>query len=359
MKEHLYPTLFALFVWWFSTGAIIYLDGLPRRTFKWSMAGASVVLLVCLFGLRETADDASVKGAYLAFTFGLLAWGWQELSFYTGYVTGPRKTACDTGCRGLRHFWHGIQVTLWHELAIIAAFAVIVWLTWGGANQIGLWTFAVLWWMHESAKLNVFLGVRNLSLEFIPDHLAYLKRYLRKRPMNLLFPVSVTISTIVCFLLFDRAFAAEASAFEAVGYTFLGVLMALAILEHWFLILPLPFAKLWHWSLASRVKDPGPPQKRSGPEAFSAVLPQPVEAVPLAQLLDTIDNGTFGRIDRVKGIARSDNGWLRFDAGGGKSRISTFTAREGDQPQFTAIGHAIDRDGLTTAFGLCRVRSVA
>ena len=353
MTEHLYPTLFALFVWWFSTGAIIYLDGLPRRTFKWSMAGASLVLLISLFGLRETADDASIGGAYLAFTFGLLAWGWQELSFYTGTITGPRKTACAPGCRGLRHFWHGVQVTLWHELAIIAAFAVIAWLTWGGVNQIGLWTFVVLWWMHESAKLNVFFGVRNLSLEFIPDHLAYLKRYLRKRSMNLLFPFSVTISTIVCYLLFDRAFAADASAFDAVGYTFLGVLMALAILEHWFLILPLPFARLWHWGLASRAED----QRR--PEAFSAVLPQPVEATPLAQLLDTINDGTFGRIDRVKGIARSGNGWLRFDAAGGKARISAFTAGDDDQPQFTAIGHAIDRDGLTAAFGMCRVRSAA
>jgi hypothetical protein len=39
MSQYALPVLFALFLWWFSTGAILYLDGLPQRTFKWSMAG--------------------------------------------------------------------------------------------------------------------------------------------------------------------------------------------------------------------------------------------------------------------------------------------------------------------------------
>ena len=36
------------------------------------------------------------------------------------------------------------------------------------------------------------------------------------------------------------------------AYTFLATLMTLAILEHWFLVLPLPSAALWSWSLHSR-----------------------------------------------------------------------------------------------------------
>ena len=31
--------------------------------------------------------------------------------------------------------------------------------------------------MRQSAKLNVFLGVRNLSEEFLPQHLHYLQSY--------------------------------------------------------------------------------------------------------------------------------------------------------------------------------------
>ena len=39
MTEYLFPALFALVVWWASTVLIIYLDGLPQKTFKYSMIG--------------------------------------------------------------------------------------------------------------------------------------------------------------------------------------------------------------------------------------------------------------------------------------------------------------------------------
>ena len=51
---------------------------------------------------------------------GVLAWGWQELSLYTGFVTGPRKQFCPAGCTGWRHFGHALGVNLWHEIAIVA-----------------------------------------------------------------------------------------------------------------------------------------------------------------------------------------------------------------------------------------------
>ena len=37
----------------------------------------------------------------------------------------------------------------------------------------------------------------NLTEEFLPEHLQYLKSFLARKPMNLLFPVSVTGGTIV------------------------------------------------------------------------------------------------------------------------------------------------------------------
>ena len=252
MTHYVYPILFALFVWWFSTGAIIFLDNLPQRTFRYSMVGATLLLFASAYGLARTSGDTTLRGAYAAFTFGMLAWGWQEISFYMGFVTGPRKAACRDGCGGWAHFGHAIQTSLWHELAIIFCAAAVVALTWGQPNQIGTWTFMVLWWMHQSAKLNVFLGVRNLNEEFLPEHLAFLKGFLTKKPMNLLFPVSVTVSTVICVRLVQAAGAPGASAFAASGFTFLATMMALAILEHWFLVLPLPAAKLWHWGLRSR-----------------------------------------------------------------------------------------------------------
>ena len=246
------PAVYALFIWWFSTGVIMYLDGLPQKTFKWSILGATVLMVFSLWGVYASRNDASVAGAYCAFSCGLLAWGWQEISFYMGYVTGTRKQPCPEGCSGWKHFGHAIQTSLWHELAIIAMGIVIVALTWGSKNQIGMWTFMVLWWMHQSAKLNVFLGVRNLNEEFLPEHLQFLKSFLTKKPMNLLFPLSITISTVILVKLVQAAVHAHGSRFDAAGFCFLAMLMGLAIVEHWLLMLPLPAAALWGWSLKSR-----------------------------------------------------------------------------------------------------------
>lgn len=244
--------LYALFLWWFSTGVILYLDGLPRRTFRWSLFGATAVLVLSFFALARSSMDTSGAGAYVAFTSGVLIWGWQEISFLMGFVTGPRKEPCPEGCRGPLHVGHAIGTILYHELAIVAAAIAVVTLTWNAPNQVGTWTFMVLWSMRVSAKLNVFLGVPNLTEEFLPEHLQYLKRYFTKKPMNLLFPISVTASTVVTVLLVQNAMAANASAFETPGFTFLATLMALAVLEHWFLVVPLPTAAVWGWGLRSR-----------------------------------------------------------------------------------------------------------
>jgi putative photosynthetic complex assembly protein 2 len=246
------PALYALFIWWFSTGVIMYLDGLPRKTFKWSILGATILMVFSLWGVYASRNDASVQGAYCAFSCGLLAWGWQEISFYMGFVTGTRKEPCPEGCSGWKHFGHAIQTSLWHELAIIGFGIVIVALTWHTKNEIGMWTFMVLWWMHQSAKLNVFLGVRNLNEEFLPEHLQFLKSFLTKKPMNLLFPLSITISMVILVKLVEAAANSHGSRFDAAGFCFLAVLMGLAIVEHWLLMLPLPAAALWGWSLKSR-----------------------------------------------------------------------------------------------------------
>jgi putative photosynthetic complex assembly protein 2 len=248
---HLYgfPILFSLFVWWFSTGLIIFLDGLPGRTFRWSMLGGTIVLLACYYGLGVTASDTTVRGAYLAFTCGLLAWGWHEMSLYMGVVTGPRREGCPEGATTGQRFHFALMATLHHELAILVSAAIILAATWGGANQVGTWTFMILWGMRQSAKLNVFLGVRNLNEQFLPKHLRYLGSYLVQKPMNLLVPLSVTVSSVIAGLLVSAA--AYSSGFTATGLTFLATMMILANLEHWFLVLPIPVEKLWNWSLKS------------------------------------------------------------------------------------------------------------
>jgi len=290
--------LFSTFLWWFSTGVIFYLNARPTHTFRWSMLGGTLLLLGALYGLSETSGLETVYGAFSAFACGLVIWGWHTMSYYMGVITGPRRERCPPGCDGWRHFWHAVETGLYHELAIIATVGLMLALTWNQPNQFGVWTFVVLWSMHVSAKLNVFLGVRNLNEDFIPKHLQYLTGFFRQRPMNLLFPFSVTIATIVTAILVQKAIAPEADTFTATGYALLATLMALAVIEHWFMILPIPAEILWRWSL-----DPAPvrteadngrgPRSRETGKTFQPdAAPRP--AVP------AVDAGLLGKDDRKR-----------------------------------------------------------
>lgn len=248
MLEFALPALFAVLLWWFSTGLVIYLDRLPRHTFRWSLLGATALVAVALVGLARGAADTSPAGAYMGFTCALVLWAWLELSFYTGLVTGPRRHRCPRGCAGWAHFGHALQASLYHELASLGLAALVVAVSWGEPNQAGLWTFLLLWALHQSARLNVFLGVRNLDEEFLPEHLHFIAGFVTRRPMNALFPVSVTLATAAVVLLGRQAWLAEPGSTEAVGATLLTALALLGLLEHVLLMLPLSMAALWRWA---------------------------------------------------------------------------------------------------------------
>lgn len=246
------PIAFTLFVWWFSTGAILYLDGLPARTYRWSMAGASLLLLAALKCVVDSASDTSLGGVYIAFTSGIAVWGWFEMAFLMGLLTGPRRAPCPLDSRGWRRARHAFETILHHELGLLATGIGLALLTHGEPNRLAFWTFVVLWTMRLSAKLNVFLGVRNLSESFLPEHLVYLQTYFRRKPMNPLFPFSVTLATVAASLIWRSALTDAETPAEATRQVFLATLLTLAVLEHWFLVLPIPAETLWAWGLQSR-----------------------------------------------------------------------------------------------------------
>lgn len=237
------PIVYELFLWWASTGLIIYLYRRPQRTFGHSFAGATLVLLAALGGIVAIRDDTSLAGAYLGLTCGTLAWGWQIAGFYLGIITGPRRSACPAGCRGLQHFKHGLQATLYHELASLVGAGVIAALTWGAANQLGLWMYLLLWLMHTVAKVNVFLGVRNFSPQLLPGHLRYLESFFTRRSMNLFFPFSLAGAVALAVLLLRHALMLEANSFAAIAALFLGCMLLLGILELCLLMSPPPRAR--------------------------------------------------------------------------------------------------------------------
>jgi putative photosynthetic complex assembly protein 2 len=265
------PAVFAALVWWFTTGIILVLDGLPRRTFRWSMAGATAVLLPTGYLLWISAGDASVKGAYTAFACAIVIWGWLEMSFLMGFITGPRKQACMERCSGWRHFVHATQAIIYNEIGTLVGALAIFAATSSAPNRVALWTYAILWAMRLSAKLNLFLGVPNLGEKFLPAHLHYLKGFFRRRAMNFLFPWSITGATLVCALLIQKYLAAS-DAFLSTGYALVSSLLALALLEHWFMVLPLPSERLWNWALRPG-RDSGNGDNREAGLAAKAPFP--------------------------------------------------------------------------------------
>ncbi len=269
---------YTLFAWWFSTGVILYLDGLPRRTFGFTLQCATVMLGLALWALVHTRNDVSVAGAYCAFTCALLVWAWQELAFLLGVVTGPRRSACPTGATGWRRTGYAVQAVLYHELALILLAIAVLACVGPGSNRVGLWTYLALWGMRQSAKLNIFLGVRNIGEQFLPPHLRYMASYFRRAPMNPLFPLSVTLGTVVAALVWWPVATQALQPFEVAGLALVGTLLALGALEHWLLVLPLPSEALWRWSMGSHQRGAG-----GVPQAAGPVAAQPAPAAPEAR----------------------------------------------------------------------------
>jgi len=243
---------FAIFIWWFSTGIVILLNRMSRSAVALSLVLSSLVGAAALLGLAHTAQQSSMTGAYCAFTCALLAWGWNELSFLTGWITGPRTTDLPRGTRGWLRFVESLRAVLWHELAILVVGVAILVVTWDAPNQVGTGTYLVLWIMRTSAKLNLFFGVRNLNEAFLPAHLAYLESFFRRRPMNAFFPFSVSAASCFLLMLVNFASSPVANSVQVVGATLVGTLLALAIVEHLMLVLPLDTTALWRWAIRKR-----------------------------------------------------------------------------------------------------------
>jgi putative photosynthetic complex assembly protein 2 len=225
---------------------------MSRTAVVLSLALSSLLGAASLVGLAHTAQQTGVAGAYCAFTCALLAWGWNELSFLTGWITGPRTTALSPGAIGWQRFVQSLRAVLWHELAILLVGCAIVAITWDAPNQVGTGTYLVLWIMRTSAKLNLFFGVRNLSEEFLPAHLAYLESFFRRRRFNAFFPFAVALASSGLWWLVAFASSPLTSQAQAVGAVLVGTMLALAILEHFMLVLPLDTTALWRWALRKK-----------------------------------------------------------------------------------------------------------
>lgn len=252
--DYALPIGITVFAWWLSTVVVMYRAGLHERSFTTTLIGATVALVLGLVAFAVSLHDASPSAAYLAFFSGLLIWVWHEVSYLFGFVTGPQPEACPPGVSDWRRFILGVRTCIYHELAIVTTAGLLAAASWGAPNKVALWTFCILWLMRWSVKLNIFLGVRNLHMDYLPEHLRYLGSFVRHRSMNELFPLSMLFAVACFLLLIAAAVGADPRSTTQIGATLLATLLGLAIIEHSLLVVNFDDSFLWRLGLKSRGK---------------------------------------------------------------------------------------------------------
>lgn len=253
--------LAALFLWWFATGILLWRVHVADRggpeSHVWSVILSLPLFAGGVLGVNATLADASPQGAWFAFLSALAIWGWVELAFLSGIITGPNTRVCPPGLDARARFLAAFRTVAWHEIVLVVVVGALAYATWGQANPFALWTFALLFFARVSAKLNLFLGVPFINTAFLPSPLAHLASYFRPGPVSGFFPASVTLLalTVGCFL--ERLWRAHQAGDQGdiIGFTLLSMLAALALLEHWFMVWRVQDDKLWRWMIPAPAND--------------------------------------------------------------------------------------------------------
>jgi len=242
----------AMLAWWFFTGAILLVIRMADRrggdAYRRAVVVSVPILALGVAAVMLSGPQTGLGGVYAGFLGALVVWGWIEIAFLTGVITGPEPRPCPPGAQGRARFWAAWQALAHHEVLLLTGFLGVIVAVHGQPNTVALWTYAILFCARISAKLNLFFGVPRINLEFIPRPLEHLKSHLRRGPVTMAFPVAITALSfaVACFV--ERLIGAETLA-QTVGFALLATLAGLALLEHWLMVLPLPDARLWRWML--------------------------------------------------------------------------------------------------------------
>ncbi len=253
MTEFTLPLLFATVLWFVATGFVLWLDKLPSHTWPISITMATVASGFAMGGIIATAEETSPWAAYVAFACALVLWGWHELSFLMGFVTGPNRNPCPPDAQGWRRFRLAAATLIHHEVAMFACVIALMAVTWGKANQTATLTFLLLFVMRLSAKFNIFAGVPHLSTEMMPDHMRYLASYFRIAPPRWFFILSVSGIAVLAAWLADKALSSQGGI--ATGYALAFALVALAFIEHGFLVVPWQDTAIFRWAMPEAARN--------------------------------------------------------------------------------------------------------
>jgi putative photosynthetic complex assembly protein 2 len=242
------PALFALLCWWFGTGAILWLVRRPPAAFRRSLLVCSALLALSLWTTHLSMQAQTVANAYLGFASVIVMWAWHELAFLTGWLTGPRRVPLAPGAQGWERFRQSTGVVIWHELALLLNFGVLLAMQQGQPSHVALCTFAILWCMRFSAKLNLFFGVPEVGELYLPRHLQWLGSHFQRRAsISAFFLLSVGLACGVWGWMVWQLGSGQAS--MTTGWVLLAALLGLAIVEHVIMVFAVPLQRLWGWAM--------------------------------------------------------------------------------------------------------------
>lgn len=248
------PAVVAVLSWWLGTGVMLWLVRRPARMFRSSMTALTVLLFMSVVATAWSMRQQSVAAAYVGFISVIVMWSWHELAFLSGRVTGPRRIPQDPQAKGWRRFQLAVQALLYHELALLLNFAVLFVLQQGQPNHVAFCTFALLWCMRLSSKLNLFFGVPQVGEQYLPAHLIYIGSYFRRSSITGCFYLTISLSagTWLWMVLEAQRGGVEVST----GWVLLASLLGLAIIEHLLMVFALPLQRLWGWAVGPRSLEP-------------------------------------------------------------------------------------------------------
>lgn len=252
MRGSTAAALFSMFSWWFGTGVILWLVRRPTPARGLRILGMCVVLLASVGGAWLSMQSHGSLQAFVGFASVIAMWGCHELAFLSGWLIGPRREPLSPGLGMYPRFVQSLQAILHHELGLLLNFGLLVWLQVGHPNHVAICTFALLWIMRLSAKLNLFIGVPQLGEQYLPGHLEYLGSYFQRGKVGLFFCVSITLATLAWLWLVAQAVVGAVEL--STGWVLLATLLALAIIEHLLMMFPLQLQHLWGWALGVRHK---------------------------------------------------------------------------------------------------------
>ncbi|TYC61776.1 DUF3623 family protein [Rhodobacterales bacterium] len=253
--------LIAIGVWWLSTGLVLSMVhwSTKRRLGPWQLLPAITLVGTFGFGLMfYGSTERTPLGSYAGFFGALLIWAWHETTFLTGMVTGRRKEECPPGLKGLDRFKAAWKAVCDHEIGLLISGLFLWFMFRESDNLFGLATFGLLWGMRISSKVLIFLGARHSISGLMPPAILHLRSYFNTGRTTPLFPLFLAVATGLFAVLVAGALRAH-EAYSLVGHILLAGFMALAIIEHIILVLPVSDTALWRWAVPGAV--PAGPSK--------------------------------------------------------------------------------------------------